>query len=110
MQYKALFNLVKGLQSYKAAKLALKRKIRHFGFEATFFEISLLKTWSLGKGAFNNHVDKILPILHHPPTPSGQTWTFGLPPTPCPRGQLKNDHPQLDLKGIYLILLRGKWG
>ena len=49
------------------------------------------------KGAFNNHVDKIFPILHNPPTPSGQTWTFGLPPTHCPHGQLKNDHPLLNL-------------
>ena len=45
------------------------------------------------EGAFNNHVDIFLPFVNHPPTPSGQAWTFGLPPTPCPRGHLENDHP-----------------
>ena len=29
-----------------------------------------------------------------PPTYSGQTWTFEVPPTPCPRGQFQNLHPQ----------------
>ena len=45
------------------------------------------------KGVFKNHVDRILTFFDHPPTPSGQAWTFGLPPTPCPRGHLENDHP-----------------
>ena len=38
-------------------------------------------------------MDRILTFFDHPPTPSGQAWTFGLPPTPCPRGHLENDHP-----------------
>ena len=29
--------LIKGFQSYKPAKLVVKKKLRHFGFEATFF-------------------------------------------------------------------------
>ena len=45
------------------------------------------------KGAFNIYVNRILTFFDHPPTPSGQAWTFGLPPTPCPRGHLENDHP-----------------
>ena len=47
------------------------------------------------EGAFNDHVDIILLFVNHPPTPSGQAWTFGLPPTPCPRGHLENDQPHL---------------
>ena len=27
-------------------------------------------------GSFTNHMDKILAILDHPPTPCGQAWTF----------------------------------
>ena len=38
-------------------------------------------------------MDGILTFLDHPPTPSGQEWTFGLPPTLCPRGHPENDHP-----------------
>ena len=56
-------------------------------------------------GAFNNHVDKILPFLNHPPTPSGQEWTFCLLPTPCPRGHLENDLP-FNLYNIYLLMLK----
>ena len=29
--------LVKGFQSYKPVMLAVKKKVRHFGFKATFF-------------------------------------------------------------------------
>ena len=29
--------LVKGFQSYKLAKLAIKKELRHFGFEATLY-------------------------------------------------------------------------
>ena len=39
---------VERLQSFKLAKFAIKIMLRHFGFEATVFAKSLLKTWSLG--------------------------------------------------------------
>ena len=29
--------MVKGFQNYKLAKLAIKKELRHFGFEATFY-------------------------------------------------------------------------
>ena len=29
--------MVNGFQSYKTAKLAIKKNVRHFGFEATFY-------------------------------------------------------------------------
>ena len=32
-----MFSYAKWLQSYKVAKLAIKKKLRQFGFEATFF-------------------------------------------------------------------------
>ena len=32
-------------------------------------------------GSFTNHVDKILSIFDHLPTPCGQAWTFHWPPT-----------------------------
>ena len=59
-------------------------------------------------GSFNNHVDRFLPFFDYPPTPSGQTWTFGLPPTLCPRG-----HPEIatspTINNMCLLLHVGRY-
>ena len=41
------------------------------------------------RGSFTNYVDQFLTYFDHLPTYRGLSWTFGAPPTPCPRGHVK---------------------
>ena len=41
------------------------------------------QVWNLGRGAFNNYVDQVLPNLNHLPHSSGKLWTFHTIPTFC---------------------------
>ena len=66
----------------------------------------IILTTTLCKGAFNNYVDRFLPLFDHLPTPRRQTYTFGLPPTLCLRRHLENDHPLIEVTiCTYLLLL-----
>ena len=38
------------------------------------------------RGSFTNYVDQFFTYFDHLPTYRGLSWTFGAPPTPCPRG------------------------
>ena len=49
--------------------------------------------WSIIWGSFTNYVDQFLTCFDHLPTYRGLSWTFGAPPTPCPRGHIKTWPP-----------------
>ena len=55
------------------------------------------------KGSFTNYVDQILTFSDHLPTYRGLSWTFGAPPTPCPRGHRKT-WPPTPMYNMYLVL------
>ena len=60
------------------------RRVRTWDFEL----------WHItGKESFKNYVDQFLSYFDHLPTYRGLSWTFGAPPTPCPRGHIKTWPP-----------------
>ena len=61
---------------------------------------------SFNRGSFTNYVDQFLTYFDHLPTYRGLSWTFGAPPTPCPRGHRKIWPPMYNMYLVLQLLLR----
>ena len=100
-----MFNLVKGLQNYKAAKLAVKKNSRPFGFEATFFAILYSESLLFGRSGFDSRQLQTLRAHNFVALePTGSKTTFFERSNPWLLGKRK----KIGFAGLLRVLLIGQ--